>query len=309
MRIAIFGTGAVGGYFGGRLAEAGADVSFIARGEQLNALRREGLRVTSPEGDLHLPSVRATDDPAEIGPVDIVLVGVKAWQVSEAAEAIRPMIGPATAALPLQNGVEAARQLAESLGVEHALGGLCKIAARIASPGHIVHMGVEPWIGFGELDNRRTSRVEDLRTALDAAVGVRAEIPPDIQAAIWEKFLFIVGVSGIGAVTRVPIGTFRALRGTREMLREAMEEVCELAAVRGVGLDTGIVEKTLDFIDGLPEGATASMQRDIAEGRPSELEYQNGAVVRLGGEVGVATPLNRYIYHSLLPQERRARRA
>ncbi len=307
MRIAVFGTGAVGGYFGGRLAEAGEDVSFIARGEHLSALRRDGLRVESPEGDFHLAQIRATDDPSEIGPVDLVLVGVKTWQVSQAAKAMRPMIGAETAALPLQNGVEAAAELADALGAGHALGGLCRIAARIAGPGHILHMGVEPSIEFGELDKRRTVRVEALKRAFDAADGVSAEIRTDIEAAIWEKFLFIVGVSGMGALTRVPIGIFRATPETRELLREVMEEVAEVAAARKVDLDPAIVTRTLDFIDGLPESATASMQRDITEGRPSELEHQNGAVVRLGREAGVETRLNRFIYHCLLPQERRAR--
>ena len=308
MHVAVFGTGAVGGYFGGRLAEAGSDVAFIARGRQLRALRDDGLTVESPDGDLRIAPARATDDPAEVGTVDLVIVGTKAWQVAEAGRALRPMIGPGTSVLPLQNGVEASAELARELGEEHVLGGMCKIAAEVAAPGRIRHMGVDPVVVFGELDNRRTDRVEALKRAFDDARGVHAEIAPDIQAAVWRKFLFIVAVSGIGAITRVPIGAFRAVPETRDLLIRVMEEVHDVARARGIHLGADPIEHTLAFIDELPEGATASMHRDIVAGRPSELEYQNGAVVRLGQAAGVDTPLNRFLYHALLPAERLARR-
>lgn len=306
-RIAVFGTGAVGGYFGGRLAEAGHEVAFIARGSHLHALREDGLRVESPAGDFHIQPVRATDDPADVGPVDVLLVGVKAWQVREAARAMRPMIGADTMVLPLQNGVEAPAELAETLGDEPVLGGLCKIAAAVPSPGRVRHMGIDPIMTFGELDGRRSQRVTALNRAFDGARGVRAEIAEDILAAMWGKFLFICGVSGVGAVTRVPIGVFRAQSETRALLANAMEEVAALAVARGIDLGEDAVGRTMAFIDGLPSDATASMHRDIVDGRPSELEYQNGAVVRLGQAVGVETPVNRFIYHSLLPLERQAR--
>lgn len=181
MRIAIFGTGGVGGYFGGRLAQAGQDVVFIARGKHLEAMRTHGLRVDSINGDFTVRPVDAADDPATVGIVDVILVGVKAWQVPEAAEAMRPMVGPETFVVPLQNGVEAPSQLAAALGHEHVLGGLCGFIAFIVEPGHIRHAGADPFIRFGELDNRPSDRVERLRQAFDRASGLTVEIPPTFR--------------------------------------------------------------------------------------------------------------------------------
>lgn len=306
MRIAVFGTGGIGGYFGGRLAQAGEDVTFIARGQHLQTMRDNGLRVDSLKGDFVVQPVQATDNPAQVGAVDVVLVGVKAWQVLDAAQAMRPLIGPETAVLPLQNGVEAPDQLAAVLGAEHVLGGLCQIITFIAGPGHIRHAGAEPYIAFGELDNRHTERAERLRQVLDRS-GIRVEIPADIRVAMWSKFLLIAAWSGVGAVTRVPIGVMRSLPEVRQMLEQAMQEIKTVAQARQVDVTEEAIQKALSFIDSLPPGATASMQRDIIEGRPSELDAQNGAVVRLGREAGVATPLHTFIYHSLLPAEMQAR--
>jgi len=307
MRIVVFGAGAVGGYFGGRLAQAGEEVVFIARGEHLAALRRHGLRVESIKGDFVVRPVQATDDPGEVvGAVDVVLVGVKAWQVAEAAQAMRPLIGPQTFIVPLQNGVEAPDQLAAALGAGHVLGGLCKIICSRVGPGHVRHEGIEPYVAFGELDNRPSERVERLRRAFEGA-GVTAEVPPDIGVALWEKFLFIISFGGVGAVTRAPVGVLRGLPETRRMLEEAMAEVLAVAQARGIDLPEETIARTMALIDGLPPGGTASMQRDIMAGRPSELESQNGALVRLGREAAMATPLHAFIYHSLLPLERRAR--
>jgi 2-dehydropantoate 2-reductase len=307
MRIAVFGTGGVGGYFGGRLAQAGEEVIFISRGEHLKALRQYGLKVESINGDFTVHPAQATDDPAEVGVVDVVLVGVKAWQVSEAAQAMRPLIGSETFVVPLQNGVESPTQLAEVLGVKHVIGGLCGLISFIAGPGHLRHVGADPFIHFGELDNRTSERVENLRRAFDQTTGVTVEIPPDIQVALWRKFLLIVSWSGIGAITRAPIGVFRTVPQTRQMLQQVMQEVVSVAQARDIALSEDVISKTLAFIDSLPPTGTASMQRDIIEGRPSELESQNGAMVRLGQEVGVETPLNTFIYHSLLPSELNAR--
>lgn len=306
MRIAVFGAGGVGGYFGGRLAQAGEDVVFVARGEHLRAMKEQGLRVDSLEGDFMIHPVQATDDPTEIGIVDTVLVGVKAWQVAEVAKTMRPMIGPDTFVVPLQNGVEAASQLTAVLGSEHVLGGLCGIVTSIVAPGHIRHVGIEPFVKFGELNNRPSKRVEKLRQAFAHAEGVTAEVPSNIEVAIWEKFMVISAWSGVGAVTRAPMGIIRS-EPTRQMLKQAVQEVYDVAQVRNVGLSPESVTKVMTFFDGLPDAATASMQRDILNGRPSELEMQNGAIVRLGLEAGVATPANTFIYHSLLPMERRAR--
>ncbi len=306
MRVAIFGAGGVGGYFGGRLALAGNDVSFIARGRHLEAMRSGGLRVDSIKGDFHLFPVSATDDPSQVGVVDAVLVAVKAWQVPEAARSMKPLVGPETLVLPLENGVEAPSQLAEELGRDHVLGGMCQIISFIAEPGHIKHTGVEPHIALGELDNRRSERVLKLhKTLVDA--GISAEIPDDIVARMWEKFVFIASVSGMGAVTRASIGALREYPGTLEMLLRAIEEMVEVAKALGVRLRGDIVERTMAFVDSLPYSSTASMQRDIMAGRPSELESQNGAVVRFGRSVGVETPVHSFIYNSLILSEMKAR--
>lgn len=306
-RIAIFGAGAVGGYFGGRLAQAGEDVTFIARGQHLQAIRQQGLRVESVAGDFAIEPAQATDDPVEVGAVDVVLVGVKAWQVPAAAEAMVPLVGEETLVVPLQNGVEAPAQLGTVLGREHVAGGLCRIISRISAPGVIEHLGAAPYVAFGRLDGVQDERLQRLRAAFSAAPGVTAEIPEDIEAAMWRKFLLIATFSGVGAVTRVPIGVIRSRPETRELLEQALREIYELAHARGIALAPEAKTAAMDFMDGLPAEATASMQRDILAGRPSELESQNGAVVRLAADTGIDTPLHRFIYHSLLPQEARAR--
>jgi 2-dehydropantoate 2-reductase len=308
MRIAVVGAGGVGGYFGGRLAQAGHSVAFLARGAHLAALRTDGLRVDSIDGDFTVRPVEAAEDPREIGPVDAVLVAVKAWQVPEAAAAIGPLLGASTVVVPFQNGIEAADQLAAVVGPEHVLGGLCKIASQVAGPGHIRHIGVPPRVEIGERGRSGpTPRVEALRQAFASAAGVSVGVPADIDVALWEKFLFIAPVSGVGAVTRMPVGAVRAVSESRRLLEAAMAEVFALARARGVALRDDIVARTLAYVDSLAPDVTASMQRDIAAGRPSELEAQNGTIVRLGAAHGVAVPTHTFIYASLLPSERKAR--
>lgn len=306
MRIAVFGTGGVGGYFGGRLAQAGQDVVFIARGAHLHAIQTNGLRIESIKGDFTISPAQASYDPSQVGPVDAVLVGVKAWQIPDAAQAMRPLVGEQTIVVPLENGVEAPEQLAAVLGAEHVLGGLCQLSAFITAPGHIRHVGIEPYVAFGEMDGRPSPRAGRLLHAFDQA-GVKADIPADIQAAMWDKFLFIASISGVGAVTRAPMGVYRSLPETRRMLVDAMQEIFAVARARGVNLPGDAVEKRLAFIDNLPAGVIASMQRDILEGRPSELMSQNGAVVRMGQALDLPTPVHSFIFTSLLPQEMRAR--
>ena len=306
MRIAVFGAGGVGGYFGGRLAQAGEDVVFIARGDHLKAMLTHGLRVDSVKGDFVLKPVKATDDPAQAGIVDVILVGVKAWQVTNAAEAMRPMVGPETFVLPLQNGLEAPTQLAAVLGDQHVLGGLCGLSTFIVGPGHIRHAGAEPFMRFGELDNRPSDRVKLLQKVFKRA-GVITEIPQDVQVAMWMKFLFITAWSGVGAVTRTPLGVWRSLPETRQMAESALQEIIIVAQARDIALPENAMPTTMNMYDSFPPDITSSMQRDIAEGRPSELDAQIGAVVRFGKEADVATPLHRLIYNSLLPMELRAR--
>ena len=306
MRIAVFGAGGVGGYFGGRLAQAGEDVVFIARGDHLKAMLTHGLRVDSVKGDFVLKPVKATDDPVQAGIVDVILVGVKAWQVTNAAEAMRPMVGPETFVLPLQNGLEAPTQLAAVLGDQHVLGGLCGLSTFIVGPGHIRHAGAEPFVRFGELDNRPSDRVKRLQKVFERA-GVIAKIPQDIQVALWMKFLFITAWGGVGAITRTPLGVWRSLPETRQMAESALQEITIVAQARDIALPENAMPMTMNIYDSLPPDITSSMQRDIAEGRPSELEAQIGAVVRFGKDADVATPLHRLIYNSLLPMELRAR--
>jgi len=306
VRIAVFGVGSVGSYFGWRLVQAGEEVIFIARGENLRALSEKGLIVDTPDGNRFVQPVPSVGDPAQVGPVDAIIVGVKAWQVTEAAEAIRPLIGPETFVVPLLNGVEAPTQLSQALGAQHVFGGLCYIVALKVGPGHIHHAGMEPRILFGELDNRVTDRAIRLKEAFQKA-NTNVEIPPDIHVAMWNKFLFIAALSGAASVTRAPAGVLRSVPETRHMLQELLKEVFMVARARKIALKDDAVEAIMAVIDGLPADGTASMQRDIMEGRPSELSAQNGAVVRLANEVGLAAPLNSFVYACLLPMELRAR--
>src|SRR5690606_10361690 len=215
-RIAVFGTGGAGGYFGAQLARVGEDVAFIARGAHLRAIRSAGLMIETPSGELAVRPARATDAPAEVGPVDLVLLGVKAWQVEEAAAAMRPMIGPQTLVVPLQNGVEAPAQLAAVLGPGPVLGGLCRIVSFITGPGQITRAGGDAYLAFGELDNSRSERVKRVLAEFAKAQGLVVEVPPDIQVAMWTKFMSISAWSGTGAVTRSPVGVWRSLPGTRQ---------------------------------------------------------------------------------------------
>jgi 2-dehydropantoate 2-reductase len=235
------------------------------------------------------------------------LLGVKAWQVPEAAHALGPMLGPDTFVVPLQNGVEAPGQLAEVLGRERVLGGLCRVLSSIKEPGHIEQSGVDPYIAFGELDRSVTPRAERLRQVFGRARGVTVEIPSDIVAAMWSKFLFISALSGVGAITRSTAGVIRAKPETRRLLIQALEEARAVALAHRVRLPENVIDRVMQLIDDLPEEGTASMQRDIAAGRPSELSSQSGAVVRLGQAVGVPVPVHTLIYESLLPLEKRAR--
>jgi 2-dehydropantoate 2-reductase len=307
MKFAIMGSGGVGGYFGARLAEAGEDVTFIARGRHLAAMQHDGLHVSSIKGDVVVQPVKATDDPATLGEVDCVIVAVKAWQVREAAEAIRPLVGADTLVLPLENGVEAADILAEVLGETPVLEGLCGILAWREAPGHIRHAGVDPFVRFGERDNHTSERTARLKAVFDKAHGVSAEIPDDIVVAQWSKFLFICAMSGIGSLCRAPIGVTRQLPETRALIESMLEEIHQVAQGHGVAFPANAVARAMQFIDAMPADSTSSMQRDILAGEPSELESQNGAVVRLGRAVGVATPIHAAVYAALLPQELAAR--
>ena len=301
MRILVVGAGGVGGYFGGRLAQAGIDTTFLVRGRTLEALRTRGLRVESPNGDFTV-DVNTTPD----GKYDAILMTVKSWQVAEAASQLTPFLGPETVVVPLENGVDSPDVLASIVGREHVLGGLCAIVAFAVEPGHIRHAASEPIVMFGELDNRRSPRVEALRDAF-AKAGVKAEIPQDIHRSMWTKFLFIAPMSAAGALTRVPIGEWRAVPELRRAVDSALRELVAVAAAKGIDLGADAVEKTWERYDALAAASTSSLQRDVMEGKPSELDGQLGSVVRFGRELGVPTPVSELLYALLLPQERRAR--
>jgi 2-dehydropantoate 2-reductase len=300
------GAGGVGGYFGGLLARAGHDVTFIARGEHLAALRAHGLWVESVHGDFTVCPAQATDDPATVGPVDYVLFATKTHHFDQALDALRPLIGPHTTVLPLQNGLDAAERIAAALDGEHVIGGLCQVGSYIAAPGVIKQISQFRRIVAGELDGRSTPRVQAVVAALQAA-GAAAEATTDIRKALWTKFIFIAPLSGVGAVTRAPAGEIMACAETRSLLEDAMREVAAVAHARGIALDADIVAKTLAFCAAMEPQQTSSMQRDVMSGKPSELESMIGVLVRFGAELGVPTPAFRFFYAALLPQERRAR--
>lgn len=307
MRIVIYGAGAVGGYYGARLAQAGEEVVFVARGTQLAALRADGLRVESIRGDARLERVAVTDDPASLGRADAALVTTKTWQVEAAGRALGPTVGERTVVVPLQNGVEAAAQLERSLPAEAVAGGLTRILCALAEPGRIRHTGIDPVIVMGERDGRRTGRCDRLAEALERAPGVSVAVSDDIEAELWHKLLLMAPVSGVCSVARMPLGAVRSTPPARALLRRAMEETVAVAAARGVRLPDGAITGALSFLDGLPYGSVPSMHRDIAGGRPSELEQLSGAVVRLGRECGVATPVHEFMRAALLPSELAAR--
>ena len=306
MRIAVFGTGGVGGFFGGRLARSGEDVTFIARGEHLRAIKAKGLTVDSTSGSFVVFPAHASDDVSEVGEVDLVIVGVKAWQVPEAARTMKPLVGPGTTVLPLQNGVDAASQLVDELGPDNVIGGLCRIVSFVVQPGHIKHAGFTPSIVIGELDNRRTDRITRIEQLFKRA-GLDITVASDIHAALWTKFLFIASFSGIGAIADAPAGVLRSDPKWRAQMLKAMEEIYGLALARGIKLPSDSIDKVMASVDSLPEDATSSMQRDIAAGKPSELESQNGAVVRLARESGIEVPTHTLIYETLRPLEQKAR--
>jgi 2-dehydropantoate 2-reductase len=298
MRIVVFGTGGVGGYFGGRLAQAGEDVTFIARGEHLRAIKGNGLRVDSSMGDFVIYPAKAMDNVSEVGETDLVVLGVKAWQVPEAARAIKPLVGPTTTVVPMQNGVDAVPQLVAELGADNVIGGLCRIVSFVVGPGHIRHSGFVPTIIIGELDNRQSERIETIAQIFKHA-GLDTTIAADIQVALWTKFLFIASFSGVGAMADAPAGVLRSDPKWRARMLSAMEEIYALAHARGVKMPPDSVAKVMAAVDGLPEDATSSMQRDIVAGKASELESQNGAVVRMARESGVDVPTHALIYETL----------
>lgn len=298
MKIAVIGTGGVGGYFGGRLAASGQDVTFIARGEHLKAIQQNGLTLNSVLGDAQVKPAQATDDTSGVGPVDIALVCVKTWNTRDAAEAARPLVGENTGVISLQNGIQNARILTEALGEAPVMGGLCRIISYIEAPGVIRHDSQMQSVTFGEFSRERTPRAEAFLAACEAAK-IDITLSDDIQRDIWGKFLAIAAFAGMTSLTRQPIGPVMAQRDTRELVRRVLDEVHDVGQAVGVNWADGAVEKSFQFLDNLEPNLTTSMQRDLEAGNRMELSAINGAVVEMGRETGVDTPINQAIYGAL----------
>lgn len=307
MKIVIFGTGGVGGYFGGRLVQSGQEVTFIARGVHLDAIRRSGLRVDSVNGDFIISPAETADSTQSIRSADLILVGVKAWQLNDALGQIRPLVESKTMLLPLLNGVEHMETLRDTFGAEHILGGMCRISAFIEAPGYIRHVGIQPYLAYGEWDNANTDRIQTLDEVFKSLPGVTAERPANIRTAMWEKFIFIAATSGVGAYTCLPIGEIRAKAETLTMLQNALEETAAIARAQGVDIAGNFVEVTMKRIETIAPHIIPSMQKDIMEGKPSELDQQTGAVIRMGKTFNIPTPTHEKIYSTLLPLEQKAR--
>ncbi|HEX4825003.1 MAG TPA: 2-dehydropantoate 2-reductase [Candidatus Polarisedimenticolaceae bacterium] len=306
MSIAVVGVGGAGGYFGARLAQAGHDVVFIARGAHLAAIRDRGLTLVTDDATTVVRPKDATDDLASIRDAQVVILGVKSWQVAAVAAGLAPVLGRRAVVVPLQNGVETVDRLTSALGLDRVMGGLCGTITRVDGPGRIVSVGSTNFIRFGELDGRVRARTRRLRQAFRDA-GISAEIPKDIHVALWQKFLFVVPVGGVGAFADADLGTMRGSPELWAMLEGAMREIFELGRARGVALPDDAVASALAFVSGLSPSGTSSLQRDIAAGRPSELDDWTGAVVRIGDALGIETPVHDRIYAKLAPKEAAAR--
>jgi 2-dehydropantoate 2-reductase len=294
MRIAIMGSGAVGGYFGARLAAGGSDVTFIARGAHLAAMRERGLTVESPLGDIKLPQVKASDNPRAIGPVDFVIVAVKLWDTEQAARQIEPLVRAGASVVSFQNGVQKDEVLRRVLGEPAVMGGVCYVGASIAGPGVIRHIGKMQRLVFGEYDGRRSSRAEALLEACTRG-GIDTELSADIKRAIWEKFVFLVAMSGATSSIRLTIGPIRKNPRTRAFFLDLMREVVAVGRASGIALSEDFPEQRMTFCDSLPAEMTSSMHNDLERGNRLEVDWLSGGVVELGNSVGVATPLNRAV--------------
>jgi len=306
MKITIVGPGAVGGLLGALLARKGEDVSFVARGEALHAIRERGLQIKTPNGDFTTGSLRAADSPTSLDQSDLVLVAVKSWQVEKLAPSLRPLLGPSTVVAPLQNGVEATDQLKEALGSGPVVGGLCHVISILEGPARVAYRGRAPEVTLGELEGPISPRLQKIAAALENA-GIVARLSDNIRRDLWEKLLFVEPLGSIGAVTRVSADVFRSLPESRELLISAMREVEGVAASAGIPLRSDALERAVKRVDALPAGATASMHRDLIAGRPSELREQTGAVVRIGKRSAASIPVHEFLWAALLPQERQAR--
>ncbi|MEX0751464.1 MAG: 2-dehydropantoate 2-reductase [Xanthobacteraceae bacterium] len=295
MRIAVMAAGAVGGYFGGRMAAAGHDVSFIARGANLEALRKNGLKVESTLGNLHLKNIKATSDPKEVGPVDIGLFAVKLWDTEAAAEAARPLVGPQTRVITLQNGVDSVERIAPILGAEQVAGGIAYIASVIAAPGVISHTSPFAKMLCGRIDGRADAQLSAFTAAAKQA-GIDIVLSDSIDRERWQKFVFLVALSGATGATRMPLGPILADPDTRAFFKRLMQETVAVARAKGVALPPDFVEDRMTFADAAPPGMKASLLHDLERGNRLEIDWLAGKVAALGRELGVAAPVNEAVY-------------
>lgn len=307
MKIMVMGTGGVGAYYGGLLAQQGHDVTFIARGAHLQAIRENGLQVRSIFGDFTVSPAKATDNPAEVGEADLILFCVKTYNTDEAVEAMRPAVGPQTAVLSLQNGVDAVERIGKVVGLEHVIGGATWLSSAVEAPGVVKQVSQFRRVVFGELDGTRSERVQSIFEVLNQT-GITVEVSENILKILWTKFVFISAASSLGSLTRLPMGDYRAVPETRGMILRLMHEVEALARAQGIALDDDVVQKSLDFMDNAAPHIKASMQLDVEAGRRTELESMIGVIGRKGRELGVPTPVADFIYASLLPVELKARK-
>lgn len=306
MNIVIYGTGGVGGYFGARLAQAGNAVTFIARGKHLEAIQQKGLQLKSIKGDYLVYPANATSTISEITDIDLILVCVKTWHLEVAAKEIKHVLNKKTMVLSLLNGVNNDDVLSVFIDKKHLLGGLCKIVSKIEGYGIINHLSFEPTIVFGELNNVKTERAL-LLEKLFLNAGIRTKLAENIQIEIWAKFLFISTISAIGALTRATLGEIIASPQLKKMMRQTADEIVAVAKAKGIYLLDDLVEKQFQMIESQLYNTTSSLQRDMMEGKPSELEAQTGTIVKMGLELGIPTPVNVFMYAFLLPQENKAR--
>jgi 2-dehydropantoate 2-reductase len=300
MRIAVMGTGGTGGYFGGLLARAGEEVTFIARGAHLEAIRNNGLAIKSALAGDFTTSAPATDNAFDIGPVDFVLLCVKAYDKAVAADQIRPLIGPETIVLSVQNGIDNEKQIGDVVGHAHVVGAVSYVSSTIKSPGVIAQTAGPGKIVLGELEGGASRRTEMLKNALQNA-DITAELHPDIQIALWQKFMAICGVNGVTALTRLPMGEILACAEATKLLRRTMEEVEAVARANAAALPETCVDQSMEFFSSFEPLMRGSMYYDLTAGRRLELDVLNGTVVHLGNEHGIPTPMNFAIYAALKP--------
>ena len=299
MKIVMMGSGGVGGYFGARLALGGADVTFVARGAHLAAMRDKGLTLDTPQGLLHAPKIRVVEHASDAGVADFVLLSVKLWDTEEALRQIMPIVGPTTCVISLQNGVHKEELLGKAFAPEQLMGGVAYVATRIEPPGTIKQTGPMQRLQFGEYDAKRSARAQALLAACVKG-GINAEIPDDIRRAIWEKYVFLAALSGATSSIRKTIGPIRSNPQTRAFFLDLMREVIAVGRAQGVNLPADYAEQRLKLADDLDPGMTSSMHHDLQAGNRLEVRWLSGGVAELGAKLGVATPLHRAVFDILV---------